>query len=162
MAGLARNFCRIPAVHFRAGPRSGLRSSSSVAAQRPPGPHRHPMSMAAANKNPSCNTLWRSRRNRKESIMAAKPIPEGFHTVTPYLTVRGAEKVIAFLQQAFGAQAQEVIHRPDGSIMHAQVTIGDSRVMIAEESEMAKATQSTLYLYVPNVDSVYQQAVKAG
>ena len=94
--------------------------------------------------------------------MAAKPIPEGFHTVTPYLTVRGAEKVIAFLQQAFGAQAQEVIHRPDGSIMHAQVTIGDSRVMIAEESEMAKATQSTLYLYVPNVDSVYQQAVKAG
>jgi uncharacterized glyoxalase superfamily protein PhnB len=46
--------------------------------------------------------------------------------------------------------------------MHAEVTIGDSRVMIADESEMAKATASTLYLYVPNVDRVFQQAVKAG
>src|SRR4029450_3120612 len=92
----------------------------------------------------------------------AKPIPDGFHSVTPYLTVRGAEKVIAFLQQAFGAQAHETIKRPDGSIMHAQITIGDSRVMIAEESEMATATPSTLYLYVPNVDGVYQQAIKAG
>jgi uncharacterized glyoxalase superfamily protein PhnB len=99
----------------------------------------------------------------KEPIMAAKPIPNGYHTVTPYLTVRGAEKVIEFLKQAFGAEMpEEIIKRPDGSIMHAQVKIGDSRVMIADESEMAKATPSTLYLYVPNVDSVYQLAIKAG
>jgi PhnB protein len=57
---------------------------------------------------------------------------------------------------------KEIIKRPDGSIMRAQIKIGDSRIMIAEESEMAKATPSTLYLYVPNVDSAYQQAVKAG
>jgi uncharacterized glyoxalase superfamily protein PhnB len=95
--------------------------------------------------------------------MAAKPIPDGFHSVTPYLTVRGATKVIEFLKQAFGAQlSHEPIKRPDGSIMHAQVSIGDSRVMIAEENEMAKATQSSLYLYVPNVDNVYQMAVRAG
>ncbi|MGH6664278.1 MAG: VOC family protein [Pseudolabrys sp.] len=95
--------------------------------------------------------------------MPAKPIPDGYHTVTPYLTVRGAGKVIEFLKQAFGAKlSHDPIKRPDGSIMHAQVLIGDSRIMIAEESEMAKATTSTLYLYVPNVDSVYQQAVKAG
>jgi PhnB protein len=95
--------------------------------------------------------------------MAAKPIPDGFHAVTPYLTVRGAAKVIEFLKQAFGAEvAHDPIKRPDGSIMHAQVKIGDSRVMIADESEMAKATPSSLYLYVANVDSVYQQAVKAG
>jgi uncharacterized glyoxalase superfamily protein PhnB len=95
--------------------------------------------------------------------MTAKPIPDGYHTVTPYLTVRGAGKVIEFLKQAFGAKlSHEPIKRPDGSIMHAQVLIGDSRIMIAEESEMAKATTSTLYLYVPNVDSVYQQAVRAG
>ena len=56
----------------------------------------------------------------------------------------------------------EVIKRPDGSIMHAEVLIGDSRIMIAEESEMAKATTSTLYIYVPDVDSVFQQAAKAG
>lgn len=95
--------------------------------------------------------------------MAVKPIPEGFHSVTPYLTVRDASKVIKFLEQAFHAEiSKDLIKRPDGSIMHAQVKIGDSRVMLAEESEMAKATPSTLYLYVPNVDSAYQQAVKAG
>jgi uncharacterized glyoxalase superfamily protein PhnB len=95
--------------------------------------------------------------------MAAKPVPDGYHTVTPYLTVRGAPKVIELLQQAFGAKiSHEPIKRPDGAIMHVQVTIGDSPVMIAEESEMAKATASSLYLYVPNVDSVYQRAIKAG
>lgn len=95
--------------------------------------------------------------------MAAKPIPEGHHTVTPYLTVRSASNVIDFLKRGFGAEmTYEPLKRPDGSIMHAEVKIGDSRVMIADESEWAKATPSSLYLYVPNVDSVYQQAVKAG
>jgi PhnB protein len=95
--------------------------------------------------------------------MAVKPIPEGYHTVTPYLTVRNAPKVIEFLKQAFGGKlSHDAIKRPDGSIMHAQITIGDSRIMIAEESEMAKATVSTLYVYVPDVDRVYQQALKAG
>ena len=95
--------------------------------------------------------------------MAVKPVPDGYHTVTPYLVVRGAPKVIEFLKQAFGAElSHEPTKRPDGTIMHAQVRIGDSPVMIADESEMAKATPSSLYLYVPDVDSVYQRAVKAG
>ena len=95
--------------------------------------------------------------------MAVKPIPDGYHTVTPYLTVRNAPKVIEFLKQAFGARlSHDVTKRPDGSIMHAQVVIGDSPVMIGEENEMAKATVSTLYIYVPDVDRVYQQAIKAG
>ena len=73
--------------------------------------------------------------------MAARPIPDGYHTVTPYLTVRDAAKVIDFLKQAFGAElSHEPIKRPDGKIMHAEVKIGNSRVMIAEESEMGKAT----------------------
>jgi uncharacterized glyoxalase superfamily protein PhnB len=102
-------------------------------------------------------------RKTKEPIMAAKPIPDGYHSVTPYLTVRGAPKVIEFLKQAFGAKlSHDAIKRPDGTIMHAQVTIGDSHIMIGEENEMAKATTSSLYLYVPDVDRVYQQAVKAG
>lgn len=80
--------------------------------------------------------------------MAAKPVPDGYHTVTPYLTVRGAAKVIEFLQQAFGAKiSHEPTKRPDGSIMHAQVTIGDSPIMIADESEMAKATVSSLQMW---------------
>ena len=95
--------------------------------------------------------------------MAAKPVPDGYHAVTPYLTVRDAPKVIEFLQQAFGAKiSHEPVKRPDGTIMHAQVTVGDSPIMIGEESEMAKPTTSSLYLYVPDVDSVYQRAVKAG
>jgi PhnB protein len=95
--------------------------------------------------------------------MPVKPIPKGFHTVTPYLTVRDVDKVIQFLRQAFKAEvSHEPIKRPDGKIMHAQVKIGDSCVMMGEESEQAKATASTLYLYVPDVDQVYQQAVKAG
>lgn len=95
--------------------------------------------------------------------MSVKPIPEGHHSVTPYLTFRGAEKGIEFLRQAFGAEmAHEALMRPDGKIMHAEVKIGDSRVMIADESEQAKATESTLCLYVPDVDSVFQRAVKAG
>jgi PhnB protein len=99
----------------------------------------------------------------REPIMSVRFIPDGYHTVTPYLTVRDATNVIEFLKQAFGAKlSHDAIKRPDGSIMHAQVTIGDSRVMIADENEMAKATVSTLYVYVPNVDSVYQQAIKAG
>ncbi|WP_246737389.1 glyoxalase/bleomycin resistance/extradiol dioxygenase family protein [Nordella sp. HKS 07] len=92
-----------------------------------------------------------------------KPVPEGFHTVTPYLTIRGVDKVMDFIRQAFNAEvSHEPIKRPDGKIMHAQVKIGDSCVMLGEESEEAKATTSTLYLYVPDVDRVYQQAVKAG
>ena len=94
--------------------------------------------------------------------MAVKPIPKGYHTVTPYLTVRDAPKVIEFLKQAFGAKLSHEMKRPDGSIMHAEIVIGDSPVMIAEENEMAKATLSSLYIYVPDVDSVYRQAIKAG
>ena len=93
----------------------------------------------------------------------AKPIPDGYHTVTPYLTVRGATKVIDFLKNAFGAKlSHDAIKRPDGAIMHAQVIIGNSRIMIAEESEMAPPTTSTLYLYVADVDGAFRQAVKAG
>lgn len=95
--------------------------------------------------------------------MSVKPIPEGYHAITPYLTVRGADKVIEFLKQAFGAEmAFEPLKRPNGKLMHAEVKIGDSRVMIADESSQAKATETTLCLYVPDVDNVYRQAVKAG
>ena len=92
-----------------------------------------------------------------------RPIPDGFHSLTPYVTVKGAAKTIEFLKAAFGAKLDhEAIKRPDGSIMHATLKVGDSMVMLAEESEQAKAAPATLYLYVPNADTVYQNAVKAG
>lgn len=95
--------------------------------------------------------------------MVVKPVPDGFRTVTPYLTVRDAGKVIEFLKKAFNAETtHEPIKRPDGSVMHAHVKIGDSIIMIADESEMAKATPATVYLYLPDVDAIYDRAVKAG
>ena len=95
--------------------------------------------------------------------MATKPIPEGFHTVTPYLVVRGAPKTIAFLEKAFGAvQVFEPMKRPDGTIMHAELKIGDSRVMLSEANEQSPPTQAMNYIYVPNVDATYQRAVAAG
>lgn len=95
--------------------------------------------------------------------MAVKPIPDGYHTVTPYLVVRGAAKTIDFLKTAFGAKLiSEPIKRPDGGIMHAEVTIGDSHVMISDATEQHPPTQAILHLYVPNVDTVYQRAVAAG
>src|SRR6516225_8819446 len=97
--------------------------------------------------------------------MAAKvkPVPEGYHTVTPYLVVDGAEKVIHFMKEAFGAQPVfEPMMRPDGKVMHAEFKIGSSILMIADASERAKATSTMLHLYVPDVDAVYQKALKAG
>ena len=88
--------------------------------------------------------------------MAAKvkPIPDGFHTVTPYLIVEGAKKVIDFMQHALGARHDhEPTLRPDGTIMHATLKIGDSMVMISDASEHAN---------VPNADAAYQLALKAG
>ncbi len=92
-----------------------------------------------------------------------KPVPDGYHTITPYLVVDGADKVIRFMKEAFGAQPVfEPMMRPDGKIMHAEFKIGDSVVMIADTSERAQATSDMLHLYVPNVDAVYQKALKAG
>ena len=91
-----------------------------------------------------------------------QPIPEGFHTVTPYLVVNDVSKLIDFLQRAFGA---EEIHRsllPDGSIVHAEVKIGDSPVMMGQARDQWAPRPSTLYLYVQDVDAVFRKAVEAG
>ena len=82
--------------------------------------------------------------------MAAKAIPEGYHTVTPYLVVRGAAKTIDFAKKAFGAELPfEPMKRPDGTIMHAEVKIGDSHVMISDATEQHPPMPRMLYLYVP-------------
>jgi uncharacterized glyoxalase superfamily protein PhnB len=94
--------------------------------------------------------------------MAARPIPEGFHTVTPYLLVRGAAKLIDFLKRAFEAKEIERMRRQDGTIMHAEVRIGDSIVMMAEPTGDFAPMPSAMYLYVTDTDAVYRRAVQAG
>jgi PhnB protein len=93
--------------------------------------------------------------------MAVKPIPEGYHSITPYMNVKGAAKLIDFLKQAFGGEAMELAKRPDGVILHAEVKIGDSRVMISEAADMP-ANQASVYLYVQDVDATYKRALAAG
>jgi PhnB protein len=94
--------------------------------------------------------------------MAVQPIPEGYHSVTPYLVVQGVDKLIDFLEQAFGAEERYRHRGPDGKTAHAEVQIGDSIVMMGEASALWKAMPATLYLYVNHVDATYKQAVQAG
>ncbi|HEV3512414.1 MAG TPA: VOC family protein [Candidatus Sulfotelmatobacter sp.] len=104
--------------------------------------------------------------------MPVKPIPEGYHTLTPFLTVRGAERAIEFYKQAFGAELRGggVAKGPDGKVIHAELKIGDSVLMLADEYPEygSKSPQSIgdsgmgLHIYVENVDQAFERAVKAG
>ena len=94
--------------------------------------------------------------------MGVNPVPEGYRSVTPYLVVNGAAKVIDFAKAAFGAKELVRMPGPDGRIGHAEIKIGDSMVMIADGSEQHPPTTSFLYLYVPDVDATYQNAIRAG
>jgi PhnB protein len=100
-----------------------------------------------------------------------KAVPEGFHTLTPHLVIKGASQAIEFYKKAFGAQEIVRLPGPDGkSIMHAQLKIGDSPLFLVDESpEMGnRGPQShggspvTIHVYVDDVDTVYNQAVAAG
>lgn len=94
--------------------------------------------------------------------MAVQAIPNGYHTITPYLVVQGADKLIDFVKQAFAAQEIERMVRPDGRIGHAEVKIGDSIVMMSEAGGEWKPTPGALYLYVPDADATYHRALQAG
>jgi uncharacterized glyoxalase superfamily protein PhnB len=84
------------------------------------------------------------------------------HTVTPYLIVRGVPALLEFLANAFRAEMIERVERPDGSIMHAEVRIGDSVVMMGEPADEAQVMPASLYLLVDDADAVYARAMEAG
>ena len=92
--------------------------------------------------------------------MAVKPIPEGYGTVTPFLNVKGVADLIAFLKQAFGAEEIMRMPGPGGVVVHAEVNIGNSRLMLSEATQTAP-TPSSFYLYVSDVDAVYKRALAA-
>lgn len=107
----------------------------------------------------------------KKMTVAVKPIPEGYHSITPYLTVRGADRAIDFYRRAFGAEELVRMPGPDGKgIMHAELKIGDSRFFLGEEMpgmacrspESLGGSASGIYLYVRDVDEVCRKAVEAG
>jgi len=102
--------------------------------------------------------------------MSVKPIPEGYHTLTPFLTVRDAARAIEFYKQAFGATERGVAKGPDGKVMHAEIKIGDSIIMMSDEfpefgslsPESVGNTSMGLHIYVEDVDTAFDRAVKAG
>jgi uncharacterized glyoxalase superfamily protein PhnB len=100
--------------------------------------------------------------SQKTTIMAVQPIPEGYRNVTPYLVVEGSATLIEFLVRAFQAEEISRILHPEGGIMHAEVKIGDSIIMMSEARGECKPMPSFLYLYVENTDTTYDRALQAG
>lgn len=102
--------------------------------------------------------------------MPVKPVPDGYHAITPYLVVKGGARAIEFYARAFGARELFRMPRPDGGIGHAELQIGDSRVMLADEAPEVNARSPetiggspvTLMLYVEDVDATVARAVAAG
>ena len=95
--------------------------------------------------------------------MAVKPIPEGYHSVTPYLIVDGAGALIDFMKQAFDAEETVRMDTPDGKIGHAEFRIGDSIVMLADSATSDwDAMPATVVVYVEDVDKTYRRALEAG
>ena len=102
--------------------------------------------------------------------MPVSPIPEGYHSVTPYLVMKNAAAAIEFYKEAFGAVELLRMAAPGGKIGHAEIKIGDSPVMLADEypdmgfkgPESLGGTPVSLMIYVDDVDKIYPQAIAAG
>ena len=94
--------------------------------------------------------------------MAVKPVPDGFHTVTPYLVCAGVAGVIDFLKSGLGAVEIERTTDETGRVMHAQLRIGDSMIMMGETMPGFPPLTAALYLYVPDTDALYERAMAAG
>jgi PhnB protein len=97
-----------------------------------------------------------------KEVDVVKAIPEGFHTVTPFLVPQDAPKFISFLEKAFGGDLTYIMKHGSGQVMHATVKVGDSLLMITDATDALKPKPTMLYLYVEDVDAAYKKAVKAG
>ncbi|HEY7507491.1 MAG TPA: VOC family protein [Nitrososphaera sp.] len=116
--------------------------------------------------------MAKSRSSRKKvSSKKVSPIPKGYHSVIPSITVKNAEQAIEFYKKAFGAKEKGKFYMPNTrTILHAELRIGDSAVMLNDEMPEMKALSppsvggpsSSLYVFVNNVDKVFDQAVRAG
>lgn len=102
--------------------------------------------------------------------MPTKPIPDGYHSVTPYLIIKGAAQALDFYQRAFGATELMRLAAPGGQVGHAEILLGDSHIMLADECPQMNALSPQtlggspvlLHLYVPDVDAMFAQAIVAG
>jgi PhnB protein len=94
--------------------------------------------------------------------MPVKPIPDGYHTVTPYLMLQDADKFVDFMARAFDAKVEEQLKRPDGKVGHTELRIGDSVIMLSEAVAPHEPSSVMLHLYVEDADAAFERAVAAG
>lgn len=94
--------------------------------------------------------------------MPVRPIPDRYHSITPYLTVRDLPRLLQFTTDAFDAKQIEAVTGPDGKVRHAEVIIGDSVVMMGEAREEWPPRPGSLYLYVEDTQATYDRALRAG
>lgn len=110
-------------------------------------------------QDPSGNLIELFEPKAPENV---DPVPEGFHTVTPFLIADDAAGLIAFIETAFSGEVVHMMKTDDGLVRHSTVRIGNSMVMIASATESFKSMPSMLHLYLPDVDAVYHRALTAG
>ena len=96
------------------------------------------------------------------SVTKPKPVPQGYHSVTPFLIVDGALKLIEFMKRTFNAEDEETVRGPDGRIAHAELRIGDSVVMLSDSTAKYPPVASQVYVYLEDVDKAYLRALDAG
>ena len=94
--------------------------------------------------------------------MATKHIPDGYSTIIPSFAVEGAQKFVDFLKQVFEAKERFRMDGPGGKIMHAELAIGNSVIMLGDAMPQWPAKSNSLYVYVEDVDSTYKRAIQAG
>ena len=126
--------------------------------------------MAAKRKVASRKAAAKKAAPRKATKKAVKPIPPGYHSVTAYLCIDGAGAAIDFYKRAFGVKERLRMDAPGGKVGHAEITIGNSAIMLADEfpemnfrgPKSGAGTSVNMHLYVANVDAVFARAIREG
>ena len=121
-------------------------------------------------KSAAKSTARKSKSSKKPAAKKVAPIPKGYHSLTPYLTCRDAIGAIAFYKKALGAKEKSRMLGPDGKVMHAEIQIGESFLMLGEENmqmntpspQQLGGSASGVFIYTPNVDTLFASAVAAG
>jgi PhnB protein len=111
---------------------------------------------------PKHNNKIMEKQRKTTKRKSVHAVPKGMHTVTPYIIVDGANELIRFLEQAFDGKVTSILKTEDGKVMHSNVQIGDSPIMVTDATEQYMAATCKLYLYLKDVDATYQKALDAG
>jgi PhnB protein len=123
-----------------------------------------------SSKKPAKKAAKKSAKAKKAAPKKVSFVPKGYFTATPYLHIRAADQAIEFYKKAFGAKVKALMPGPDGKIMHAEILVGNSHIMMGEENadmgmkspQSLGGSASGVMLYVPNVDKMFAAAVAAG